>query len=147
VNNYATKPSKKAIAFNTPTPGMRAHLALTYLVVIWITLLVITLFVSQFQERASIQNKKTHLYAQAHLMAKTIQARGGPGIASVSSTGGVPTGGRALVIDHLGRVIEDSAMELAMIGRDLTVVSEISHAINGAQVANTYYLPDKSYVM
>ncbi len=127
--------------------GMRTHLALTYLAVIWITLLVVTVSVSHFQVQSSLQAKKTHLYAQAHLMARTIEARGGPGIASVSTTGGVPSGGRVLVIDHLGRVAEDSAMDPAMNRRDLTKLTEVSQAMAGVQVANTYHLPNKSFVL
>lgn len=127
--------------------SVRWHLALTYLVIIWVALAVVTVFVSRSLEKASIESRKAYLYAQAHLMARTIQLRGGPGVASASATGGVPARGRVLVIDHLGRVAEDSAMDPSMTGRDLTGVAEVRRAIAGEQVANTYYLPDKSFVM
>ena len=127
--------------------GLRWHLALTYLLIMWVTLAVITIFVSRSLERASIENRKAYLFAQAHQMATIIRARGGPGVASVSDTGGVPYRGRVLVIDANGRVVEDSAMDPAMPGRDLIGVVEVSRAMDGAQVANTYYLPDGTFVM
>lgn len=127
--------------------GLRWHFALTYLIIIWVTLAVITNFIARTLERSTIESRKSALFAQAHLLVSSMESRGGPESASVTSTGGVPPRGRVLVLDGNGKVLEDSALDPAMLGRNLTHVTEVSSALKGEQVANTYYLPDKSYVM
>lgn len=127
--------------------GIRWHLALTYLVIIWVTLGVLLVFISRSLTESGLYSRTTYLYAQAHLLSSSIKARGGPLGTTFGSAGGVPAGARVLLIDGTGRVLSDSAMDNDMLEKNLTGVPEVRQALDGRQVANTYYLPDGSYVL
>lgn len=128
------------------TLGMRWHLLLGYLLVIWITLALLTVSLSKILESAAIGSRRAYLYAQAHLIASAIRARGGPAVARLSAIGGIPLQGRVLVLDGSGRVLEDSAADPDMLGKVLGL-PEVKEALQGKESSNTYYLPDGSFVM
>lgn len=134
-------------AFSRRRPlGMRWHLLLGYLLVIWVSLTLLMVSLSRILEATTIGSRRAYLYAQAHLIASAIRARGGPSVARLSAIGGVPLQGRVLVLDGGGRVLEDSAADPEMIGKVLGL-PEVGEALRGRESANTYYLSDGSFVM
>ena len=74
--------------------GVRWHLGLSYLLVIWVILGVLLLFMSNLLETSIIGARRASLYAQAHLIASAIRARGGPREARIATIGGLPPQGR-----------------------------------------------------
>lgn len=126
--------------------GVRWHLGLSYLLVIWVILGVLLLFMSNLLETSIIGARRASLYAQAHLIASAIRARGGPFEARIATIGGVPPQGRVLVLDGEGRVLDDSASDPLMALKKLGF-DEVKAALSGREGANTYYLPDGSFVM
>ncbi len=127
--------------------SIRWHLALTYLLIIWVTLAVLMWVFAGSLEKSGVEGRKAYLYAQAHFLASAMESRGGPGSASIASIGGIPARGRVLVIDDRGVVLEDSAADPDILGRDLSGLPEVKGALSGEQVANTYYLEDGAYVV
>jgi signal transduction histidine kinase len=127
--------------------SVRWHLALTYLLIIWVTLAVLMWVFARSLEKSGLDGRKAYLYAQAHFLASAIESRGGPDRASIASVGGIPARGRVLVIDDRGVVLQDSAADPDILGKDLSGLSEVRGALSGEQMANTYYLEDGTYVM
>ncbi len=126
--------------------GVRWHLALSYLLVIWVILGILVFFMSRLLETSIIGARRASLYGHAHLLASAIRARGGPGAARLDSVGGIPFQGRVLVLDGDGRVLEDSAFDPGMAYKKLEF-EEVKSALSGKEGSNTYYLPDGSFVM
>ncbi|HHX10086.1 MAG: HAMP domain-containing histidine kinase [Firmicutes bacterium] len=126
--------------------GVRWHLGLSYLLVIWVILGVLLLFMSNLLETSIIGARRASLYAQAHLIASAIRARGGPREARIATIGGLPPQGRVLVLDGEGRVLDDSASDPGMALKKLGF-DEVRAALSGREGANTYYLPDGSFAM
>ncbi len=126
--------------------GVRWHLGLSYLLVSWVILGVLLLFMSNLLETSIIGARRASLYAQAHLIASAIRARGGPREARIATIGGLPPQGRVLVLDGEGRVLDDSASDPGMALKKLGF-DEVRAALSGREGANTYYLPDGSFAM
>lgn len=126
--------------------GLRWHLALSYLLVIWIILGILVLFISRLLETSIIGARRASLYGQAHLLGSAIRARGGPVAARLTAIGGIPFQGRVLVLDGQGRVLEDSASDPEMSYKKLDY-PEVHAALSGKESSNTYYLPDGSFVI
>ncbi len=120
----------------------RFHLSVTYLVIIWITLGVLMLYLSTYLETTAVGSRMSYLYAQAHVLASATEAAGGPRWGVLWEIGGVPARGRVLLIDGSGKVVDDSAADQDMRGRDMTDVAEVAAALAGKQEGNTYYLYD-----
>lgn len=129
-----------------PVLQVRWHLALSYLLVIWVILGILVLFMSRLLETSIIGARRASLYGQAHLLASAIRARGGPGTARLTSIGGIPFQGRVLVLDGNGRVLEDSASDPDTFYKKLEF-EEVNAALSGKEGSNTYYLEDGSFVM
>jgi signal transduction histidine kinase len=119
---------------------------LSYLLVIWVILAVLVVFMSRFLETSIIGARRASLYAQAHLIASAIRARGGPFEARLVAIGGMPLNARVMVLDGYGRVLDDSASDPDMVLRKLEF-QEVGAALSGREGSNTYYLPDGSFVM
>lgn len=128
------------------TLGIRWHLLLGHLAVIWVALALLMLSLSRNLESTAFASRKAYLFAQAHLIASAVRARGGPRTARLSAIGGVPYQGRVLLLDGDGRVLEDSAADPDIMGKRLNL-PEVTEALRGRESANTYYLPDGSFVM
>jgi len=126
--------------------SIRWQLALTYLLIIWLTIGVLVLFVGRAFQTSTIDARRSALFAQAHLLASAVRARGGPATARLTALGGVPFHGRVLLLDGNGRVLEDSAADPEFYGK---VISgpEVRSALSGKEASNTYYLPDGTFVM
>ncbi|HHY11214.1 MAG TPA: HAMP domain-containing histidine kinase [Firmicutes bacterium] len=133
-------------AVRKPVLGVRWHLALSYLLVIWVILGILVLFMSRLLETSIIGARRASLYGQAHLLASAIRARGGPSAARLTSIGGIPFQGRVLVLDGSGKVLEDSASDPAMAYKKIEF-PEVKAALSGREGSNTYYLADGSFVM
>lgn len=123
----------------------RFHLAITYLIIIWVTLALLMAFLSQYLSSSNVASRLSYLYAQAHLLASAVEASGGPAWGVMRGIGGIPASGRVLLIDSAGRVLDDSASDHQFQGKDLRGVAEASAAISGQQMANTYYLEDRMF--
>jgi signal transduction histidine kinase len=123
----------------------RFHLALTYLLIIWISLGVLMAFLSHYLETSAIGSRMSYLYAQAHLLASAADSRGGPYWGALWDIGGTPARGRVMLVESSGTVADDSARDSEFRGRDLSTIPEIAGALAGSQAANTYYLPDGTF--
>jgi two-component system OmpR family sensor kinase len=126
--------------------SVRWHIVLSYLLIIWVALGIVFFFIARRLETTAIETRRSYLYAQAHLLASAIRARGGPEYARLTAIGGIPFQGRVLVLDGQGRVLEDSAMDPDFAGKVLTNI-EVTQALKGFQSSNTYYMPDGTFVM
>ena len=124
----------------------RFHLAFTYLVIIWVTLGLLMVFLSQYLETSAVGSRLSYLYAQAHLLVSAVEAKGRPQWGVMREIGGIPTKGRVLLLDSAGRVLDDSAADDQYRGKDLRGIAEVSAALSGQQMANTYYLSRDLFV-